>query len=196
MLSKGWERPMKNTIANRYAQGLFNLAKENKIVDEILNDCESILKIYEVNKNLQVFLENPKVLKEQKQQVFKTSIKESVNQFTYDFIMLLIDKGRISQLRNSLNQFIILSNIDKGLMDVQVTSASELAIEQKESLKTQLEKASGKTIKIENIIDPQIIGGLIIKIGNNVIDGSLKYQINKIRESLLKAQVMEIEVRE
>lgn len=187
---------MKNTIANRYAQGLFNLAKEKSLVEDILKDCEGILTIYKGNESLQAFLENPKVTKAQKQEIFEKGIKESINQFTYDFIMLLIDKGRIAQLKNSLNQFITLSNIAKGLLDVQVTSASELSPEQKESLKSQLEKATGKTIEIENIIDPLIIGGLIIKIGNNVIDGSLRNQINKIRESLLKAQVMEIEVRE
>lgn len=187
---------MKNTIANRYAQGLFNLAKEKSLVEEILNNCEAILEIYEKNLSLQAFLENPKVSKEQKQQVFETSIKESVNHFTFDFIMLMIDKGRISQLKSSLKQFVTLTNIAKGLLDVQVTSASELTLEQKESLKAQLEKATGKTIEIENIVDPQIIGGLIIKVGNNVIDGSLRNQVNKIRESLLKAQVMEIEVRE
>ena len=187
---------MKNTIANRYAQGLFNLAKERSLVDEIFKDCEAILEIYEGNKSLQAILENPKVSKDQKKQLFEEGFKESINQFTYDFIMLLIDKGRISQLKSSLNQFIILSNIAKGLLDVQVTSATELVTEQKESLKVQLEKATGKTIEIQNIIDPHIIGGLIIKIGNNVIDGSLRNQVNKIRESLLKAQVMEIEVRE
>lgn len=187
---------MRNTIANRYALGLFKIADENSLIEDIMSDCQSLIDVFDQNESLEEVLANPKISKESKLEIFEQGIKGHIHQFTYDFICLTIDKGRVSHLKQSLIRFIELSNVAKGLINVEVTSATQLNPEQIEKLQGQLEKSTSKKININSFIDPEIIGGLIIKVGNNVIDGSIKNQINKIRESLLKAQVTEVEVRE
>ena len=187
---------MRNTIAKRYSSGLFDLAHEKELIDVISNDCQGILLAFDENVYLSSFLQNPKIEMLEKGQLLDKSLKNHVNLYTYDFVRLLLEKGRIQHLKDCVQNFLVLADIHKGLLDVDVTSALKLDEIQKEKLQKQLEVSTNKKVTINNIINPTILGGLIIKIGNNVIDGSVKSKITKVKESLLKAQVMEVEVRE
>ncbi len=187
---------MRSTIAKRYAKGLFDVAGNNGLIDQISADCLGILKSFEENPDLNIFLQNPKIPKAEKQSILENALKSKVNRYTYDFISLLVDKGRIQHLKDCLEFFIVLSDEAKGIMDVEVTSAILLDEGQLNKLKNRLEESTKKQININNLVNPDILGGLVIKIGNKVMDGSIQNQILKLKESLLKAQVMEVEVRE
>ncbi|SHJ80640.1 ATP synthase F1 subcomplex delta subunit [Anaerobranca californiensis DSM 14826] len=187
---------MKSTIANRYALGLFKIAEENNLVDKITEDCLFLMEVFNSTPELQKILENPKISKEDKFNLINQGLKESLHHYTIDFIALMVEKGRASQLKDSLARYVTLAEKAKGLINVEVTSAVELEGEQIQRLRKGLVKMTGKEVNIKNFTDPSILGGLIIKIGNKVIDGSIKNQIDKIKNSLLKVQVMEVEVRE
>lgn len=187
---------MRNTIAKRYSKGLFDLAKERNLIDDIAADCQAVLQAFESNPSLTSFLQNPKIQKKDKELLIENAFKSNVNQYTYDFIRLLTEKGRIQFLRECAQYFLVLTDVHKGLIDVDVTSALELSAAQMMELQKKLEQSTSKKVNINRSIDPTILGGMIIKIGNKVIDGSIRTKISKIKESLLKAQVMEVEVRE
>ncbi|SET16477.1 ATP synthase F1 subunit delta [Anaerobranca gottschalkii] len=187
---------MKSTIANRYALGLFKIAEENNLVDRITEDCLFLMEVFNTTPELQRIFENPKISKEDKLSLINQGLKDNLHQHTIAFIALMVEKGRASQIKDSLASYVNLAEKAKGLINVEVTTAIELDEEQIQRLREGLIKMTRKEINIKSIKDPSILGGVIIKLGNKVIDGSIKHQIDKIKDSLLKAQVMEVEVRE
>ncbi len=99
---------------------------------------------------------------------------------------LLLEKGRLRYLASIAETFEYLANERRGRLKVAVASAAPLPGDDIERLKAELQEATGKTVLIETSVDPALIGGLVVRIGDRVLDGSIKHQLAAMRESLLR----------
>ena len=177
---------MANEISERYAQGLFELAKENGTVAEKKEQAELLLKVISADDDLNSFLRAVKVTKEQKKNVLDTVFAKSMDRDMCNFMKLLVDKGRINYLRSILEEFEKLANDQLGIEKAVVTSARPLKEEYLEKIREVLVKKYGKQMILENRIDPGLIAGIKVTVGNTVTDVTMKNKIDALRDLLLK----------
>ena len=177
---------MTNEIAERYAQGFFELARETVSVEERKKDAELVYAALESTPELITFLRAVKVTREEKKNLIETVFGDAGGKDTVNFIKLLIDKGRISYFREILKEFIKLSNSSLGITTALVESARELKKEDLERIRKALEKKTGNSIVMTTKVDPGLIAGIKVTVGNNVTDITTKTRIESMKEALLK----------
>jgi F-type H+-transporting ATPase subunit delta len=102
------------------------------------------------------------------------------------FVKLLLEKGRLRYLGSIAETFGQMANERMGRLKVTVSSATPLTKTNIKKLSTELKKATGKIILMETIVDPALIGGLVVRIGGQVLDGSIRHQLAAMRESLVR----------
>ncbi|NEQ32775.1 MAG: F0F1 ATP synthase subunit delta [Leptolyngbya sp. SIO4C5] len=168
-------------IIDPYAQGLMSLAKDQSLTDRFGEDAAGLLSILQESAELNQFLGSPLVGAEAKKSVLRQVASESLHPYMLNFLMLLIDRGRISLLTGVLKQYqSLLRDLNKTVL-AEVTSAIELTDEQKESVRQKvLSMTEAQGVDLETQIDPDLLGGVIIKVGSQVVDASLRSQLRRI----------------
>lgn len=175
-------------LDRRYALALYKVAEEKNKVDEYLQDLREICDIIDNNKELKAVIEYPQISTKQKKRIFIDIFKGKIDEELLSFLLILIEKGRILYLREKLNQFEQINLEKKNVVIAQVKSVIEMTDEQTSTLKSKLEKMYNKTVIIKHEIDKSIIGGLYVRIGNDVIDGSIKSKLDDMRALMLKRE--------
>ena len=175
-------------LDRRYALALYKVAEEKNKVDEYLQDLREICDIIDNNKELKAVIEYPQISTKQKKRIFIDIFKGKIDEELLSFLLILIEKGRILYLREKLNQFEQINLEKKNVVIAQVKSGIEMTDEQTSKLKSKLEKMYNKTVIIKHEIDKSIIGGLYVRVGNDVIDGSIKSKLDDMRALMLKRE--------
>ena len=164
--------------SGRYAQALFNIAQEKSIEDVILNNCQEVLKMFNENITFVDFVKNPTIAKSAKIKLFN-SVFAGSHSIMLDFLMLVVKKGRESELSNMAWKYIELYNAKKGVVVLEIVSAKPLDRDLKINLKKKINLSGG--VKIKETIDKSIIGGFIIKMGDSQYDASVRKQLNSVK---------------
>lgn len=178
----------KNTlIADRYSNALVSIAKEGKLTyDKISDDLNLIKSILSQSKDLYEFLINPLISIDDKKEIINRVFKDEVDVLIVNFIKVLIDKNRFDTFDEILNSFNnALDNIN-NISRIKVTSAVEMTEESKKKLKNKLESKLNKNIILDLEINSSIIAGLVIKIGDNIIDMSLKHKLEDLSKNIIR----------
>ena len=173
-------------VAEPYAEALMSLAKEKNITDEIGDDIRSLRTLFDESAELRIFLASPLVGAEDKKEVIKKIAGEQTNPYLLNFLLLLVDCQRINVVEGVLNKY--LENLRKlnNIVLAEVTSAIKLYEGEAEKLVGKIKDLTGADdVEIETKIDKDIIGGVIIKVGSQVYDASIKGQLRRISRSLL-----------
>ena len=170
---------MKGTrAALRYAKATLNLAKEKGIANQVNSDMILIDKTINENTDLLNMLKSPII----KSAVKKTALTEifgkKTNAITLGLINLLIENRRLQLLPLVAKEYIVIYDYLKGVEKAQVTSAVPLTKELEVKILKKIEEFSNKDITLENIIDPSIIGGFILRVGDKQYDASISNQLN------------------
>jgi len=177
---------MNNEVAERYAQGLFELAEENGTVAEKKEQAAGLLKVLEESDDFMLFLRAVKVTGDEKKQMIETVFQETLDADMIRFLKLLVDKRRMINLREILMQYDRLANEKLGIETAVVSSARKLSDGDMERIQAALEKKTGKKIVLRNHVDESLIAGIKVTVGNNVTDVTVKSQIEDMRSALLK----------
>jgi F-type H+-transporting ATPase subunit delta len=167
----------------RYAKAILAFAQENNSTEAVAKDMEKMNRIIHQNDALQIALENPLIDIEKKLSILNVLFSEA-SEASKKLFSLLADNKRLGVLAETGKKFLELYSHDKGVVKATITSAVPLT---KELEKTALEKAkkhSKRKINIENKIDPSIIGGFILKIGDMQLDASVVNQLKSIKSKL------------
>ena len=175
-----------NEVAQRYSEALFSLAIENDNIEETKQEVESLLYVLKENPELLDFFRAIKVSKEEKKNFIEEAFAPSFSRDVVNFLKLLIDKGRISYLKEMLRGFIEHANNELGIQEALVYSARKLAPEDMERIQKALETKTKKTVAIKNEIDESLIAGIKVVVGNNITDVSMKHKLEEMKKELLK----------
>ena len=170
------------TIARPYAEALFQISLDEgeKFGDE-LNFLATVLR----DKNLNVYLSNPAVSKDKGKKFVLSFLPKNFNQSLKNFFELLVDNSRVVFFEEILQQFHYLENEHNKKLEAKILSAFELLDNQKDSIKKRLEKKFNKKVVLSCIVDKTLIGGVTISIGDYVIDGSIKRNLEILKNSIL-----------
>jgi F-type H+-transporting ATPase subunit delta len=176
-------------IARRYAKALLLIGKEDGQTDQYRTELEGVANLMVQYKELAETLANPLYITEDRKRVFQGIIaKLNLSKAVSSFLMLLFDKGRVSFIV-SINEFFQkLADELKGVARASLVSANKLSGETVEKIRTALSKKTGKEIVLEVKEDPGLIGGIVTRIGDLVLDGSIKTQLLNMRESLKRGE--------
>lgn len=177
---------MSNTIAaKRYANALFQLAKEENQIDRVEEEMRALKEVFKNNHELTSFLEHPKVDLDEK----KTFIKKAfatVSPSVQNLLMLLVDRHREDIVGSMADEFLVLVNEYTGIVDAKVYSVRPLSNEEQEAVsKVFAQKIGKRALRIENIVDSNLIGGIKLRIGNHVFDGTVSGKLERLERQLL-----------
>lgn len=174
-------------IAYRYSNALVSLAQEGKLTyDKIGTDLNLIKETLAQSKDLDECLTNPVISIEAKKEIIDKVFAKEVDALIINFLKVLVDKNRFDVFPEVLNSFNKALDDINNLSRVTVTSAVEMSEESKKKLKAKLEEKLKKNVALDLDINASIIGGLIIKIGDNIIDMSLKHKLEDLSKSITK----------
>lgn len=177
---------MKQTIlARRYAKALFTVGKEQKTFEEYNQVLQGVAGLYVSNPEVVDALTNPLYPTDIKEKVMDGMIRSmAVDAVMGNFLRLLVQKKRIEILPEIAEEFQIMVDDEKNISHGNVISAIELSAELQANVQTTLEKLTGKKVKLTTSVDPSIIGGIIAKVGDLVLDGSIKTQLAGLKDSI------------
>jgi F-type H+-transporting ATPase subunit delta len=168
-------------VLQPYASALMSLAKSNNLSEEFGNEIRSLLGLLESSEDLRQFLGNPLIKPDAKKAVIKQIAGEDMNPLMRSFLSLLIDKGRILFLEGIGKQYLTqLRELNQTVL-AEVTSAVPLSDAQQQTVREKVQAmTSARQVEIETKIDADLIGGVVIKVGSQVIDASLRGQLRRL----------------
>jgi len=177
------------TIARRYARALLMIGKEDGQAETYGKELDGFNQLMAREKELERAICNPLYGASGRKKVLETVIgKVGVSKTVASFLLLLFDKGRFDFLGTVNDFYQKLADELKGVLRASLVSASELSSETVEKIRTTLSKKTGKDIILEVKQDPGLIGGIVSRIGDLVLDGSIKSQLLNMRESLKRGE--------
>lgn len=175
-------------IAEPYAQALMSVAQSSNLVDQIGEDVGSVLSVLAESSDLRTCLASPLVESETKKSLIRQVAGDQLHPFTLNFLLLLVDRGRILFVEEIFTQFqVLLRQLRKAVL-AEVTSAVELNEEQQNSIRQKvLSMTQAEQAELSVRVDPDLMGGVIIKVGSQVVDASLRSQLRRIGMKLSNA---------
>lgn len=174
---------MKNKkTAHRYAHALLELANEKKSLDRIYEDILYIHNVIGQSEDFRTFLKNPIISHVEKKNTFKALFEKHVSKEVLNFADTLCMKNREDILDEIIEEFISLRNEQLGVIQAEVVSVVDLDSKQIETLTGKLTAMTGKRPQLRFSKDPKLVGGFLVRIGDTVIDGSVRRQLEKLRE--------------
>lgn len=185
---------IKNEIAGRYSQALFSLGKEKNKVVSLRQELIQIWDLIEENDELKRILFHQRILPKDKKKILSEVFKAQVSEQILNFLYLLIDKRREYFLESIVEAFDRLVDQEEDILKIEVVTAIELNEKLQNSLHEKLEQLLDNTLIINNRIDPDIIGGMVIKIGDYIIDGSIKNKLSSLEAKIEQIPVTELGV--
>jgi F-type H+-transporting ATPase subunit delta len=168
------------TVDNIYALALFEAADEADHTEQVYEDSQELLKIMSEHDDLKVLLGSPAISAEEKKTVFREMFEENMAEELLNFLMILIDKRRITHLEGMMRAYEKIYSHTEGVVDGVVYSVKPLSDEQLASFEKQTGKLIGETVKLSNQIDDSLIAGVKILVDGKLIDASYRNQLNKI----------------
>lgn len=176
---------IRGELVEPYAEALLSLAESHNLVDQFQQDSGLILELLAMSADLQQFLANPLIDPKAKKNVLRQLTAERVHGYFLNFLMLLVDRRRINLLAAICEQYRALVRKLRNIVLAEVTSAVDLSDQQRQAVVEKV-KAMTKAADVELAItiDPELIGGVVIKVGSQVFDASLRGQLRRLSASL------------
>jgi F-type H+-transporting ATPase subunit delta len=173
-------------IAEVYARALFEAAKENDVLDRVHDEVGEIADALEENDELKRFFFSPSFSAEEKKDAVEKVVSDA-DERTVNFLKLLAERHRLPVLFRIRRDFDELWAEEKKLLSVSVTSAVQLDDELVKDIGKRIEEQTGRDVELSSQVDPYVLGGLVVRVGNMVLDASIRNRLEKLRKQVAKA---------
>jgi F-type H+-transporting ATPase subunit delta len=168
--------------ALRYAKAILDLAKDSKIETKVNEDMQLVASTISENHDLNVMLRSPIIKAAAKQKVLNTLFENKVNELTLGVFHLLLDNKRLDILYPVAKQYTIIYDYLKSIEIAKVTTAVPITKELEDQVLAKILKLTGHDASIENIVNPAILGGFILRVGDLQYDASISNHLNKLKK--------------
>jgi F-type H+-transporting ATPase subunit delta len=173
-----------SSAAKRYAQAVFSLGKEQGTLDAWGDDLAMLSRIV-ADDRIATYLTNPSVAAERRIEAFETSLNTNVQPEARNLARMLVERNRTMLIPDIREMFDAQLRAERGIAVANVTTAEQLNDAEQDVIRQKLETMTGQKVELAMEIDPDIIGGVIIRIGDQVIDGSVRNKLEKMRSRLM-----------
>ena len=173
---------MKSTkLAGRYAKALFDFAHQQEEIEAVNNDLALVKSVLKENSQLKAIIESPVIFPDKKNDIFADLFSGKISKTTFGFLSLIIKKKREPSLSTICDEYLKLYNIHHNIKIAHITTAVPLSEELAAALKQLLEEETHATIQLQEKIDENIIGGILVRIDDFLFNASILAKINKLR---------------
>jgi len=176
-------------VASRYANSLLDLAKERNSLEAIKSDLDSFLAVLKATPELRAVLKNPIISPDKKFSIIKEVFGPSVQEIVISFFKIVISKGRAEVLYETVKEFVNGYNKINGVIKASVVSAVQLTEENKAEVKRVVEQATQKKVVLETRIEPDLIGGFVLTVGDKQFDASISSSLSKLKKEFTQKVV-------
>lgn len=176
-----------DTVGRVYAQALLELAREQGKVDELTDEVQQLMPLIAEGSELDRLLTNPAIGDGERAKIVERVFKGKVSDLLYKMMRVLCDKGRLGSLSSFAAGFLLAVSDERGHIDVKAFIASELDSDAAKKVADQIGQALGKTVSLTQKVDPSLIGGLKIKVGDQLIDASVASQLRSMKNKMIAA---------
>ena len=174
------------TVARRYAAALADVVIKTDEISPVQSELKSWEELINSNDDLQTAFRNPAISHLNKEKVLESLIeKTKPTKTTANFLRVLLRNNRLTEIGEINERFAYVLEERSGAVSAQITSARELSEQEKAELQANLQKLTGKTINFNFTTDAQIIGGVVTRIGSTVYDGSVKTQLENLKQQMI-----------
>ncbi|WAA09663.1 F0F1 ATP synthase subunit delta [Fervidibacillus albus] len=172
-------------IGNKYGTALFQLAMEKKETDRIENELLIVKHLFETEKNFHIFLRSPKVSVQKKKETL-LNVFSDFSPYIVNTLLIMIERHRVDHVVPMIEQFFQLSYERKGLAVATVETVRPLTdVEKAEISVAFAKKVNKRSLEINNIVNTDLLGGVKIRIGNRIFDGSLRGKLDRLKRELI-----------
>lgn len=175
---------MAKLVSKTYAKALFEVALEGDMIDKILAEYEFVKASFDNHPDFYEILTSPKIAIEEKKKIVDTTYGEHISAELAHFFKLLFDKKRSHAILEVYDELKVLADGHKGYVVAKVESVIPLEAKEIKDLEEKLNTLTGQTVTVDNIINPDIMGGLVVKVGDKIIDGSVKRKLDSLKHEL------------
>ena len=174
------------TIARRYGTALADVVLKSGETETVKSELRTWEQLIAGNADLQSAFSNPSISYAKKEKVLDQLIaRVKPSRTTGNFLRVLLRNGRLTELRAVIDKFDSLLEERSGVVSAEVASARELTDVQQSELKANLERRTGRQVRIKFAVNPELIGGVVTRIGSTVYDGSVKTKLENLREEMI-----------
>jgi F-type H+-transporting ATPase subunit delta len=171
-------------VAQRiYANALFEAAQETGRLEPVSADLHAFVDAVEQIRELRALLESPDVDSGEKIEALRAILADA-DELVRNFVLLLVEKGRIHELDEIVREFDGLVAVEEGILDVELTTAVELSDDEAKKLLGQIEQVSGRRLRATRAVDAKLIGGFVLRAGSRRADASVRGRLEGLRREL------------
>lgn len=170
-------------VGRRYAEAIFEIAESKNSIKEVYEALNSLMESYKTDRDFKNFIDHPLISDSEKKEALE-KIYHSESEEIKNIIFYLLDKKRIANIREIVVEYLKIYYAKNQILDVEATFAVKLSEAQREKLIHKLEMKTKKKINLVEKVDAGIIGGGILKIGDRIIDGTVRTQLDNLVKSL------------
>jgi F-type H+-transporting ATPase subunit delta len=171
-------------VARRYATALFQAAKQYDVVQAVLDDLASFEGLLNREDSFRRFFQSPSTSREEKLETLEKVFSDRITALTMQLIRVMLQKGREHEIQAVRAEFVKLHQAAEGIVQAVVTSAIAMDEKQKKALLAKLEATQGKKFDADFQIDPNMMGGIKVAFGSNVLDGTVRGALSRLRDQL------------
>jgi F-type H+-transporting ATPase subunit delta len=175
-------------LDRRYALALYQVAEEKGKVDQFLDELKTVVGLIDQDANLKLLIEHPSISTSSKKEFLEKIFKGKVEDDVLSFMKLLLEKGRMLEIGNMLKQLQDIYLEKHNTSVAEIKTVVPLLEEEKTELISNLQKKFNRTIILKEELDPAILGGMFVKVENEVIDGTVKSKIDEMKKIMLKRE--------
>jgi F-type H+-transporting ATPase subunit delta len=173
-------------IARVYARALFEVAVEHDALDEIREQLDAFADAMNDNRDLAVFFFSPYFSAIEKKEGLERAVTDA-NPALRNFLEALIERHRMPAIYRIRTEFVSLWDQERKLLPVQITSAIELSADTVENLGRRIGEQVDRQIEVSAVVDPDILGGVVLRVGNVILDASIKNRLEQLRKQVAQA---------
>ncbi len=181
----------RDPVAKRYAQALFIASEKRDLLQVITEDLKGVLKLLNQELGFRRFLSSPRCTQSEMAILIKNVFAAHVHALTLELFKLLLSKKRLPILDQIITEFLEMIQAHQGIIKAEITAAVPVSDAMVEELVRKLEAGTGKTVIVESKVDPTIIAGMMVRLGDQIIDRSARRMLTELREHLMSVSVDE-----
>jgi F-type H+-transporting ATPase subunit delta len=180
---------LNKSVARRYAEAFFSIARDNDKIDDYQLELEKVVTTIQEVDNLKEYMNHLLIPAAAKKDVVKQLFADQISPVTLNFIMMIIDKKRETYIEVIVDEFKDMADEFRNIAKVDLIAAKEVAEEDIKFLAEKLSASTGKTVQLNLTVDPALLGGVKLRMGDQIIDGTIAKKLEMLKEQLIQAKI-------
>lgn len=180
---------LNKSVARRYAEAFFSIARESNKIDEYQAELEIVIQAIDEVEGMKEYLAHLLVPAKAKKELIQKIFAEQISTMTMNFLLMVIDKRRESYLEAIYKEYVDMADESRDIKKAELFAAREVPEQELEELAQKLSSSTGKKVILKLTVDPSLLGGVKIRMGDQIVDGTVAKKLQMLKENLKQAKI-------